>query len=413
MASSAWSNDLTTTLILPTGATPPDQRIVLDGASDTILVYNAAGALIASVAATAGNDGLGNNYPAGISATGGIVSQSIILLYNGTPALGNLVVSLANAAGSDTFGNNYAAGFNFYNGAATTYAQDLSGNITVGPIAGSNVKFKPGDGTHTFQVFDSSNRLVINVDSSNGILQTLDNTNLVANVINPGTITNLTAGGLAFSAMTSAGTQPTSTQLSNAGRVGPNGVGAGTNLLSPAPASTGRRSVVRASPVVGATNNPTVEILSTTGDGAADLYVYGGVSVFQDIFSYSADAPYTYTPSVTGGGTATFNSLRGWYWIIGRMCFFNAFFSINAAGSGAGNVQVTAPFSIDRTNRQNIPCHADGLTAGNNGSLTALCFTGGSGATIDRLRNSTNGTIQGADLQAGAIITIQGWFMRA
>lgn len=275
--SGAWSNDLTTSLILPTGATPPDQRIVLDGASDTILVYDSVGALIASVAATAGNDGLGNNYPAGISATSGIVSQSIILLYNGTPTLGNLVVSLANAAGSDTFGNNYAAGFNFYNGSATTYAQDLSGNIIVGPIAGSNIKLNPSNGTNTLQCFDSAGKLAFNINTTAGQLQVLDNTNLSAIVQNPGVVTNLTAGGIAFPAISSAGTQPTATQLGNAGRVGLNGVGGGTNLLSPAPTSTGRRSVVRAGNVVGATANPYVEVLSTTGDAQANLLVYGNV----------------------------------------------------------------------------------------------------------------------------------------
>src|SRR6478609_7675231 len=102
--SNEWSNDATTSLTLPTGATNPDQRIVLDGATDTILVYDNSGALIASVAANAGTDGFGNNYPAGISATSGVISQSIFLLYNGTPTLGNLVMSLTANPGSDSFG---------------------------------------------------------------------------------------------------------------------------------------------------------------------------------------------------------------------------------------------------------------------------------------------------------------------
>lgn len=274
---SAWSNDLTTSLTLPTGAVDPDQRIVLDGVSDTILVYNAVGALIASVAATAGTDGLGNSYPAGISATGGIVSQSVILLYNGTPTAGNLVVSLANASGSDTFGNNYAAGFNFYNGSATTYAQTLAGAVTIGPIAGSNIKITPSSSTGTFQVFDSSGNLAFNVNTAAGTLTVLDNTNLSAITQNPQITSNLTAGGVAFPVISSAGTMPTSTQLTNAGRIGLNGSGVGTNVLSPAPASTGRRSLIRLSPIIGSSNIPLVEVLSTTGDNQCDMQVYGNL----------------------------------------------------------------------------------------------------------------------------------------
>lgn len=110
MSGSSWSNQATTSLTLPTGAIAPEEGLYLNGASDTILVYSAAGALIASVAASAGSDGLGNSYPAGISATSGVISQSIILLYNGTPAAGNLIGALAAAAGTDSFGNTYAAG---------------------------------------------------------------------------------------------------------------------------------------------------------------------------------------------------------------------------------------------------------------------------------------------------------------
>lgn len=127
--STEWSNDATTSLTLPTGATNPSQRIVLDGTSDTILVYNNSGALIASVAATAGTDGLGNNYPAGISATGGVTSQSTFLLYNGTPAHGNLIASLASAPGTDSFGNMYFSVFNVGNQQAAHFGVDMNGVV--------------------------------------------------------------------------------------------------------------------------------------------------------------------------------------------------------------------------------------------------------------------------------------------
>lgn len=141
--SGSWSNTLTTSLTLPTGAVPPDQRIVLNGATDTILVYSATGALIASVAATAGTDGLGNAYPAGISSTGGIVSQSIILIYNGTPGAGNLTGSWASSAGSDSFGNAYQAGL--------TVGQVNQPNIVLTPNASNT--FNLGDFQAAVQLF--------------------------------------------------------------------------------------------------------------------------------------------------------------------------------------------------------------------------------------------------------------------
>ena len=118
----------------------------------------------------------------------------------------------------------------------------------------------------------------------------------------------------------------------------------------------------------------------------------------------------TYTPVLTGGGSATYSTRRGWYYQVGPMVYMNAYVVVNAAGSGATVVTITAPFDIDRTNRQFVPTHTESLTAGNNGSSTALAFNTGSGPTFDRIRNSTNGSITGADLQAGGIITVEGWF---
>jgi len=122
MGNGSWSNDQLNSLTLPEGATS-GARIVLDGTTDAELVYNAAGALIASIAATAGADALGNTYPAGISATAGVISQSLFLLYNGTPTHGNLVASISAAAGIDAFGNAYLAGITVYDATGSAYVQ--------------------------------------------------------------------------------------------------------------------------------------------------------------------------------------------------------------------------------------------------------------------------------------------------
>lgn len=66
----SWSNTAVNSLTIPTGATT-GARIVIDGSSDAILLYNSTNNLIISLAATAGTDSLGNSYPAGLNVSGG------------------------------------------------------------------------------------------------------------------------------------------------------------------------------------------------------------------------------------------------------------------------------------------------------------------------------------------------------
>lgn len=150
------------------------------------------------------------------------------------------------------------------------------------------------------------------------------------------------------------------------------------------------------------TPHGTVQLVSPGTGVDVDLEMTGQIT------EYNGNSFDTYAPVVTGGGTATFTNLDGWYQRVGKMVLFNAYIVVNAAGSGATAVSVTAPSAIDRSNRQAIICHVDGAAV--NGTFTALCLTGGSGATIDRLRSSTNANLTGANLSAGAIITIQGWY---
>ena len=133
----------------------------------------------------------------------------------------------------------------------------------------------------------------------------------------------------------------------------------------------------------------------------------------------------TYTPAVANGGTATFTTRSGEYILFGgattpAICFFTAYIVVNAVGSGAVNVTVDGPVDIHRTRRQHVPVTTEGgfATASSlTGSLVA--FTGGAGATFDRLR-LTDGTgsdalvnVTGADLRAGMNICCQGWYFVA
>lgn len=127
--------------------------------------------------------------------------------------------------------------------------------------------------------------------------------------------------------------------------------------------------------------------------------------------TYSANTFGTYVPTVGGGGSVTWTTRTGWFMKIGKMVFFNAYLVVNTAGSGGAFVSVDAPSSIERTDRQVVTMGGEALAAGFT-SGHAVSFTGGTGATFDRLRGSTT-NIVGSDLVSGAIITLQGWYREA
>lgn len=128
--------------------------------------------------------------------------------------------------------------------------------------------------------------------------------------------------------------------------------------------------------------------------------------------TYGTNSPTTYTPTIANGGTATFSTRTGWYWRVGKMIFFTAYFIVGTAGSGVSNVTMTAPTNVDRTTRQMIPCNADGV-ATINGTYMVMAFVGGSGAVLDRFRTYDGGSLTGGDLTAGAIFTTTGWYREA
>lgn len=130
----------------------------------------------------------------------------------------------------------------------------------------------------------------------------------------------------------------------------------------------------------------------------------------------------TYTPTVTNGGSVTWTTRTGYYYKLGKIVFVCIFLNSNAAGSGTGLVSVDMPSTVDRSTRQALTLH--GETIGANGSAASsirggecMFFTGGTGGTSDRLRvdngTSNESNIQGADILANALITIQGWYREA
>jgi hypothetical protein len=127
--------------------------------------------------------------------------------------------------------------------------------------------------------------------------------------------------------------------------------------------------------------------------------------------TYSGNAPTTYTPTVANGGTVTWTTRTGTYWKVGKIVFLTIYLSVNAAGSGVSNLTITAPSNIDRTHRQMLATNLEGSTTP--GAASLMAFTGGSGAVFDRIRTYDGGSMTGADLAAGALITAQGWYREA
>lgn len=141
-----------------------------------------------------------------------------------------------------------------------------------------------------------------------------------------------------------------------------------------------------------------------------NMFVTDAAGVVQ---TYGANAFTTWTPTISGGGSATFTARDGFMQRVGKMVFVQAYFSVNAAGSGSTVVTMSLPISPWRggvnSRRQNLPGGArDGSVAGA-GPISGLVFGGGSGAVIDRIVNSAGTDVTGAMLTAGSVWTFEGW----
>ncbi len=169
-------------------------------------------------------------------------------------------------------------------------------------------------------------------------------------------------------------------------------------------------------------------VVTADGGFTGDLVrlIVGGIEQFNIddqgvIDNYNENGFFTYTPTVGNGGVVTWTTRTGWWMRIGKMIFVNVYLTVNAAGSGAANVTVDMPSSVYRGTRQTLTMHTEGTGPGaaHIGNGECVFFTGGSGATADRLRTSSNGAtnadanITGADLLAGGIIVIEGWYREA
>ena len=317
--SGSWSNSYQTIITLPTGAVS-GTRIVLDGASDVILIYNAADELAISISPTSGTDSYGNDWVAGVAC------------YDAGDA--TTVMTMDDSSYGSGF---WTQGFN-------------AGDDVYSMLRGGLLKYN-----------------AVDEDS------TLDESGIVEWVFS------------------SVGEQYCVMRLS-----------------SGAYSSTDESARIDLNPSSTLYAKPTVRVYNSHG-AAVDFTVSGNVEIDGQITNYNENEFLTYTPTVTGEGTATFTTQTGWYQIIGDMVFFTAYLVVNGAGSGASNVTIDAPLSIDRTTRQAVSVSLEGLSTGN-GAGQLVAFTSGTTVTWDRLRSSTGTNITGANLSSGALITAEGWY---
>lgn len=118
-----------------------------------------------------------------------------------------------------------------------------------------------------------------------------------------------------------------------------------------------------------------------------------------------------WTPTISGGGAATYSASGRWRRIGERTVAFTVQFSILVAGTGSSNVMWTLPTSPSRARRWVFPGAQEGGNA--KVGLYAVTFTGGSGTTVDRVRHNGATNLVGTDLAAGAIFTFSGVYEEA
>jgi hypothetical protein len=163
--------------------------------------------------------------------------------------------------------------------------------------------------------------------------------------------------------------------------------------------------------------------LSVAGSGAlTGAATVGGTLGVTGNLTVSTTTWTTYTPTIGNGGSVTWTTRTGYYYKLGKIVFVCIYLNVNAVGSGTSLVTVDMPSSVDRSTRQALTVHAE--TIGANGNATSsirggecVFLTGGTGATSDRIRvdngTSNESNIQGVDLLAGGLITVQGWYREA
>lgn len=162
--------------------------------------------------------------------------------------------------------------------------------------------------------------------------------------------------------------------------------------------------------------------VTTAGNVTAAGAVTAGGTLTGAELSVTGTTWQTYTPVVSGAGSATFGTRDGWYYKIGKLVFVQTYIALSAAGTGTGTVTISLPSTPYRgpggnTRRQYLPAYAGGIVAGTNSGVGGTAIGNinfsGAGAQIDQLRGPTDILIRGDNLSATSVITLSGWYREA
>jgi hypothetical protein len=326
-----------------------------------------------------------------VTIRGGTVVSGTGLYYNGTPASGNLLFAVASASGTDSFGN--------------TYPRGISAGVSTGPQVIMNTNSGAGFiqfPTHR-PIENVAGRILVGVSNSGAA-----NEYAVLQLLGP-TVTGATAGSsLLLASQNNDGSSEANLSLvTDTGSfiMDKNQITVSGSRLRLFPSASANSAFT-----LGATAGHTGSLVNI-GVGATTTFALDvdGVAT-----SYATNAFVTYTPTLSGAGSATYSTRTGWYQRIGKMIFFTAYFLLSAAGTGGTNLSLTAPTNIDRTTRQIVTGHIDGTSTGANGTVSAVSFDSGSGNTFDRIRAATGANLTGSSLGSiSSTLCISGWYREA
>lgn len=293
----------------------------------------------------------------------------------------------------------------------------FTGELTIptGATTGQRITInKSNDGA--IKVYDASNTLIAEISASADVIKALDAGGSWAK-LDPNAVNSVSfnpAPGLALS-RPSGDVEPASiTQYDD-------GFDHGLYIRSSAPVADGGQGLdFSAIQMVGRYSTDPNIILSASG---ANSFVAINDTVFDgsgEMIAYRGGNVHTYTPTVTGGGAATYTTRVGRYLQFGPLIWVNVHVVVNAAGSGGLTVAVSLPFEPDRGAEQEIPLTGVSIFSGgmvSNGH--AVILTTGSGANIDGIRSANNGannndqTLGGVNLNAGSSFSFTGFYLAA
>lgn len=291
------------------------------------------------------------------------------------------------------------------------------GELTIpeGATTGARITInKDGDGA--IKVYDAAGVLVAEISPDADVIKTLYGSGPYAKLDPqaPSGVADAPGPGLVLGGMTS----PTDTEPGSLTEYDDT-FARGLYLRTPSPVADpdAQEGIDYASIRMGGRfhgSDPFVQLVAGSDPDAPDGFVsLNGLIVDASSRITSYGPPESYTPALGGDGTATYSNRSGWWYRIGPMIYFSAYFVVVNAGSGAANLTLSTPTDIDRTTRQAVTGHHEGMAAGNNGTCMAVAFTTGGGNTYDRVRNSTGTNLTGANISAGSILAYEGWYREA